>query len=163
MAAADAPTIARQAAEIAELQRQLATADAEADYWRNENASIREAAAHAMTDALNALRPHVEWEAKLATAVERASALEQQLVAADARQAAEIAELQHKFAAASAAESYWQQRHHEAWTLIGRVDFAIEQASKAKNLRDARAWVARARREIAAGSAPRKAKEGGTS
>ncbi|MFN8504424.1 hypothetical protein [Kouleothrix sp.] len=84
-AAADGPTIAAQAAEIAELRRQLAAAANEADYWRSENAAIREAAARAMTDALEMLRPHVEWEAKLALAVERASALEQQLVAAQGR------------------------------------------------------------------------------
>jgi hypothetical protein len=49
---------------------------------------------------------------------------------------------------ALAAETYWKLRHADAWTLIGRLDYALEQIKVAKELRGARRWAVKMRAEI---------------
>ena len=51
-------------------------AEGEAEHWRQENAATREAAANAMSEALEMIRPQVAWEAELAAATERAERAE---------------------------------------------------------------------------------------
>jgi len=59
------------------------------------------------------------------------------------------AALHRQLATAQALEDYWKQRHADAWTLIGRLDYALEQIGAARGIRDARGWAWRMRQEIA--------------
>lgn len=138
MAGADAPTIARQAAEIAELQRQLGGLRREAETaskflnWLNLRGGLGIDVHNTLDLVLTSLNGMIEEIAVDNLAPQR------------------------KLQVAAAAEAYWQRKHDEAWILLGRVDFAAEQAVRAKGIRDARAWAARARDEIKAAQPPRK-------
>lgn len=46
--------------------------------------------------------------------------------------------------------TYWRQQHAEAWQLIGRIDYALDQIIAAPGAKEARAWARRMRDEIAA-------------
>jgi len=61
---------------------------------------------------------------------------------------AEIQQLMRQRDTAQALEAYWQERHGDAWTLIGRLDFALEQIGAAKGIIFARELARRMRSEI---------------
>lgn len=54
------------------------------------------------------------------------------------------------------AEAYLQIRHGEAWKLIGRLDYALEEIGKRTAIRDVRRWVTKMRAEIEASILERK-------
>lgn len=60
----------------------------------------------------------------------------------------QIAYLQHALAMAHAMGAYWKQQHADAWTQIGRIDYALEQIVGAPGIRDARHWAREMRAEI---------------
>ena len=67
---------------------------------------------------------------------------------------ATLAQLQRELATAEAAEAYWKDRHAEAWTFIGRLDYALEQIATTKYKSNAQRWAANMRAEIKAKVTP---------
>lgn len=65
---------------------------------------------------------------------------------------AELEQLRRQVATAKALEDYWRNKHAEAWTLIGRIDYALEQIATAQGIREARRWAKQMRNEIKGGT-----------
>lgn len=148
VAAADAPTIAQQAERIALLETRLAGLRREAETaarflsWLNMRGGL-------------GLDTHATLELVLTPLNE----LLTELSRPDAQQAADILVLRRRLAIVEAAETYWQQQHADAWKLIGRLDYTLEEIGKVKTLAEVRRWTAKMRAEITADSSPRNVKE----